>query len=141
MGQTGGPVLVTAVDRFSRYTLIGWAQKKEATAVNTALSQMFSSIPKEFCLSFTPDHGTEFLQLSQIQERLGIMIYWPDPYSPEQRGTNENTNGLIREYFPSHQTIKNDTAACQSALNHRPRKVLNYKTPHEIFYDEVLHLV
>ena len=110
-------------------------------AVNTALLQMFSTIPKEFCLSFTPDHGTEFLQLSQIQERLGIMVYWPDPYSPEQRGTNENTNGLIREYFPHHKTIKNDTATCQSALNHRPRKVLNYNTPHEIFYDKVLRLV
>lgn len=80
--------------------------KKEAMAVNTALLQMFNTISKEFCLSFVPDHGTEFIQLNQIQERLAIIVYWPDSYSPEQWGTNENTNGLIREYFSHHQNIK-----------------------------------
>jgi len=73
------------------------------------LVELLGNIPKEFVHSITPDHGTEFLHLDEIRERLGITIYWPDPYSPEQRGTNENTNGLIREYFPKRTDIDDYT--------------------------------
>ena len=105
---------------------------------------MFRQIPKEFVLSLTPDHGREFLQLDQIRDQLGVTIYWPDPYSPEQRGTNENTNGLIREYFPKNQNISieqiKDIDYCQQQLNQRPKKILNYETPKEVLFDKVLHL-
>ncbi|SPC40137.1 transposase (fragment) [Latilactobacillus fuchuensis] len=105
---------------------------------------MFLEIPKEFRLSLTPDHGVKFLTLSEIREDLGVTIYWPNPYSPEESGTNENTNGLIREYFPKNNDIKKytnkDIENCQRQLNQRPRKVLDYQTPEEAFFDKVLHL-
>jgi len=145
LGRTGKGVLVTAVERKTRYTLIEFSKKKDSNHVNKALVKMFDKIPKEFVLSITPDHGREFLQLEQIRERLGVTIYWPDPYSPQQRGTNENTNGLIREYFPKNQDISAEQIGqinhCQKQLNQRPRKVLKYQTPEEIFFDKVLHLV
>lgn len=144
-GKVGETVLVTAVDRKTRYTLITKAQRKDSQAVNEALITMFQRIPKEFVLSLTPDHGTEFLQLETVREQLGVTIYWPDPYSPEQRGTNENTNGLIREYFPKGQSLNPrtllDISHCQWELNHRPKKILNYQTPEEILFDKVLRLV
>lgn len=106
---------------------------------------LLGSIPKEFVHSLTPDHGREFLGLNDIRERLGVAIYWPDPYSPEERGTNENTNGLIREYFPKRTNIDDytdkDVSFCQHQLNRRPRKVLNYETPYEVFFEKPLHLV
>ena len=141
LGKVGGVVLVTAVERRTRLTLISLADKKDSVCINKALLSMFEDIPKEFQLSLTPDHGTEFLQLSQISDQLGVTIYWPDPYSPEQRGSNENTNGLIREYFPKNQAIKKDVEPCQNKLNQRPRKTLNYLTPYEVFFDKVLHLL
>ncbi len=118
---------------------------KEAHDVNNGLIELFDAIPKKFIQSLTPDHGREFLSLEQIQERLGVDIYWPDPYSAEQRGTNENTNGLIREYFPKRKDIddytEKDATYCQRQLNQRPKKILNYSTPFEEFYDKPLHLV
>lgn len=73
--------------------------------MNDALVAMFQRVPKEFVLSLTPDHRSDFLQLETAREQLGVTIYWPDPYSPEQRGTNENTNGLIQEYFPKAKVL------------------------------------
>lgn len=144
-GKVGEEVLVTAVDRQTRYTLVTKAKRKDSQAINSALQAMFSQIPKEFVLSITPDHGTEFLQLAEIREKLGVTIYWPDPYSPEQRGTNENTNGLIREYFPKRQSLNprtlEEVSQWQKLLNNRPKKVLGYRTPAEILFDKVLHLV
>nr|WP_225437057.1 hypothetical protein [Limosilactobacillus reuteri] len=66
---------------------------KETADINQGLIDLLGAIPKEFVHSLTPDHRREFLSLNDIQERLGVNIYWPDPYSPEKRGTNENTNG------------------------------------------------
>jgi len=144
-GKVGEEVLVTAVDRKTRYTLITKAPHKDADSINKALLGMFSKVPKEFVLSITPDHGTEFLQLADIRDDLGVTIYWPDPYSPEQRGTNENTNGLIREYFPKGKSLNDRTQLevrrCQQQLNCRPKKVLSYRTPEEILFDKVLRLV
>lgn len=137
VGKTGHSVLLTAVDRLTRILLLKKIHRKEAKYVNQGLVELLGSIPKEFVHSITPDHGREFLKLDQIEERLGVVVYWPDPYSPEQRGTNENTNGLIREYFPKGQNIDDyttkDVEHCQSQLN--------YDTPFEIFFDKPLHLV
>lgn len=145
LGKVGKGVLVTAVERKTRYTIIGFSEHKDSQHVNRTLLEMFRQIPKEFVLSLTPDHGREFLQLAQIRDQLGVTIYWPDPYSPEQRGTNENTNGLIREYFPKNQNISieqiKDINYCQRQLNQRPKKILNYQTPEEVLFDKVLHLV
>ena len=74
-----------------------------------------------------------------------ISIYWPDPYSPELLGTNENTNSLIRGYFPKNQSLSLQTVEevkrCQWKLKHRPKRAPGYRTPAKILFDKVLHLV
>ncbi len=137
MEETEYSVLLTVVDRQSRLVLIKKINYKETADVNQGLIDLLGPIPKEFVLSLTPDHGHKFLSLNDIRERLGVIIYWPNPYSPGERGTNENTNGQIREYFPKRTDIDDytdkDISFCQHQLNRRPRKVLNYETPYEVF--------
>lgn len=132
-GKIGGEFLVTTADGKARYTLMTKTLRKDAESINKALSTVFSRIPKEFILSITPDHGTESLQLAAIHDDLNVTIYWPDSYSPEHRGTNESTNGLIREYFPKGKRLSSRTPAeveqCQKQLNRRPKKILSYLTP------------
>ncbi len=86
--------------------------------------------------SITGDNGTEFADHKTISEALGVDFYFTHPYSSWEKGTNENTNGLIRQYFPKgtdfgiiSESMLNEVA---TALNHRPRKCLNYKTPHQV---------
>ena len=145
LGKTGHSVLITAVDRKSRYVLLKRVAHKDSPCINQGLIEMFSTIDSEFVCSLTPDHGTEFLDLSAPAVRLGAVVYWPDPYSPEQRGSNENMNGLLREYFPKRTNLDDFTdqeiTEWQKQLNLRPKKVLNYLTATEIFFDKVLHLV
>ncbi len=117
IGRTGHSILLTVVDRLSRLTLIKKVVQKDSQEINKGLVELLGAIPKEFVHSITPDHGTEFLHLDEISERLGVTVYWPDPYSPEQRGTNENTNGLIREYFPFAKISKNGVPAAAIILS------------------------
>lgn len=145
IGKTGEECLMTLVERRTRYVIIRKIKRKDSKSVNDALLKLVMVIPKEYLLSITPDHGREFLQLDQIKYDLGVQIYWPDPYAPQERGTNENTNGLIREYFPKHQSLRSVTEAeiqkCEDQLNQRPRKELNYQTPAELFWDEPQQLI
>ena len=95
--------------------------------------------------SITPDRGKEFAGHSEVTEALGgVQFYFPGPHQPWQRGTNENSNGLLREYFPKGEDIGNySSAQIKSAvnkLNKRPRKCLDWKTPYEVFYRVSLHL-
>ena len=145
LGKVGEEVLVTLVERKTRFSLIGKAKHKDPESVNKVVVKLLRSIPKEFVHSITPDHGVEFLHLSEVAAELAITVYWPKPYSPQQRGTNENTNGLIRDYFPRNQFIKihtdDEVHQCQVDLNLRPRKVLGFQSPSEVLFDKVLHLV
>ena len=79
------------------------------------------------------------------REALGVKIYFPPPYQPWQRGTNENTNGLLREYCPKHQNIAQYSdeyiEKAVWALNNRPRKCLQWRTPYEVYFEQALHLV
>ena len=104
--------------------------------------KMLSSQPKE---TITPDRGKEFAQHIKITNALGgIPFYFPAPHHPWERGTNENTNGLLREYFPKNMDIMDtpDNVIQEKVLelNKRPRKCLNWKTPYEVYYEKVLHL-
>ena len=145
IGKTGEECLMTLVERQTKYTIIRKIKRKDSKSVNDELLKLSMVIPKEYLLSITPDHGREFLQLDKIKYDLGVQIYWPDPYAPQERGTNENTNGLIREYFPKHQSLRNVTEEeiqrCEDQLNQRPRKELNYQTPAELFWDEPQQLI
>nr|WP_311772051.1 IS30 family transposase [Enterococcus faecalis] len=98
------------------------------------------------CKTVTPDRGKEFSQHSRITLELnGTKVYFPDPHAPWQRCTNENTNGLLREYSPKGEDISgifnSQIQEWANKLNTRPRKCLNWKTPYEVFFNESLHLI
>ena len=94
--------------------------------------------------SITPDRGREFQLHGKVTAALGVEFYFPPPHQPWQRGTNENTNGLLREYFPKgydfNSLSEEDLQKVVEQLNHRPRKCLGYRTPAEIYFSTTLHL-
>lgn len=144
-GKTGSACLVTITDRRSRYLLAGKVDKKYSVLVTNKLIAMLSALPKKKRKTITPDRGNEFAKHAQVTEVLnGLQFYFPDPHAPWQRGTNENTNGLLREYLPKSFDIalssEDDIAQFVRKLNFRPRKCLNWKTPHEVFFNKSLRL-
>jgi len=90
--------------------------------------------------TLTVDNGKEFAQFKDIESKTGLSIYFADPYSAWQRATNENTNGLLRQYCPKgtdFRKISNEELAIAvKKLNHRPRKCLNYRSPHEVLWKD-----
>lgn len=143
IGKDGRACLVTLVDRKTRYLTGGKASGRKADAVNEVI---IASLKDEPLRSITPDRGKEFARHAKVTKALdGVKFYFPLPHHPWQRGTNENTNGLLREYFPKGQDItdlpESYIQAMYDELNHRPRKCLNYKTPYEVYYSIALHLV
>ena len=141
-GKIGKEVLVTLTDRKSRMLLCCKVAKKTADLVAKAIIKLLKN---QACKSITPDRGCEFYNYEQISEGLGgVKIYYPEPHQPWQRGTNENTNGLLRQYFPKGvdiTDIPDDVIQMYvNRLNTRPRKCLGWKTPFEVFYSTSLHL-
>jgi len=125
--------LATFVERKSRMVLIRKITDKKASTMGDLLINTFASIPKRYRKSFTVDRGLEFTDWKRIERELGVKVYFCDPYSPHQRGTNENTNGLIRQFFPKRTILPSVTDELvrdvQSFINNRPRKCLNWKSP------------
>jgi IS30 family transposase len=106
-----------------------------AEAVRDAIAEQIATLPEQLRRTLTWDQGAEMAQHVQLRLDTGLDVYFCDPHSPWQRGTNENTNGLLRQYFPkgtdlSRHTV-NDLDAIAAALNNRPRKTLGWKTPAE----------
>jgi IS30 family transposase len=128
--------LATFVERKSRYVLIARLPDGTAAAFNQGAVRVFRKMPAKVRKTITMDNGSEFVEHGALARRLGFKTYFADPYSSWQRGSNENTNGLIREYFPkrhdfsatSHQRV----ARIAEELNNRPRKCLAYRTPAEV---------
>jgi IS30 family transposase len=138
IGKPSGHVLVTMVERFSRYTLIAKAKNKTAEAVSLALLERMT--PKRNKVkTLTYDNGKEFANHLFIDDMLGSQGYFAHPYSSWERGLNENTNGLIRQYFPKRTDFGTVTdeeiAIVERKLNRRPRKCLDRKTPNYIFFN------
>ena len=143
LGVQGKACLVTLVDMRSRFLLCCKAEKKNSEAVTKAMIALLRNQPLH---TITPDRGKEFSNHKGVTEALnGVQFYFPLPHQPWRRGTNENTNGLLREYFPKGKDISNLTEEYIQAkvdeLNQRPRKCLGYKTPFEVYYSRVLHLI
>ena len=115
-----------------------------AEAVRDAIAREITTMPEQLRRSLTWDQGTEMAQHARLRIDTGVAIYFCDPHSPWQRGTNENTNGLLRQYFPKGTDLgahgADDLAAVAAALNGRPRKTLGWKTPAEAL-DAVLRSV
>ena len=157
----GSSAIGTLVERTSRFTILlhlprieghGELRTKNgpalaghgAEAVRDAIASSITTLPEQLRRSLTWDQGAEMAQHAQLRIDTGLAIYFCDPHSPWQRGTNENTNGLLRQYFPKgtdltkHTTDDLDTVA--AALNSRPRKTLGWKTPAEALSDHLRSL-
>jgi len=128
--------VATHVDRKSRYVLIGRLPDGRAIEFNAASIRCFRRMPAKFRKTITADNGSEFVEHKKLGSRLGFKTFFAKPYSSWQRGTNENTNGLIRQYLPKRSDFANLThqrvARIEKALNNRPRKCLGYRTPSEV---------
>ena len=107
-----------------------------------AIRSLIEYFPEEAFQSFTTDRGKEFSCYPTIEEELKIPVYFADPYSSWQRGSNENSNGLLREFFPKRtnfeQVKQGELQSALYLLNNRPRKCLGYQTAHEVFMVEIL---
>lgn len=135
LGKRGMKAMVTLVDRVSRYTLIGKVERRSAPAVSDLIVRMLRPW-KQMSHTLTCDNGKEFAGHRSIAKRLRIDCYFADPYASWQRGTNEQTNGLIRQYVPKSTDLDTvsglDINRIMDRLNHRPRKTLDWKTPFEV---------
>ena len=157
---TGGSAIGTLVERSTRYTMLlhlppmtgqaaGAGRRPAlaghgAQAVRDAIAETITTLPEQLRRSLTWDQGSEMAQHAQLRVDTGVAIYFCDPHSPWQRGSNENTNGLLRQYFPKGTGLSQYTPAdletVAAALNTRPRKTLGWKTPAEAL-DDYLHSV
>jgi IS30 family transposase len=137
-GPAGRGGLVTLVDRKSRYLLTGKVPDLKAETVTEASVAKLRSVPKEKRKTTTFDNGKEFAGHEELARRAGVAVYFAKPHAPWQRGTDENTNGLLRQFFPKGTDLARVSSArinqVQKLLNHRPRRCLGYLTPHEVFH-------
>ena len=127
---------VTLVERKSGYLLLGGVKDLRATTVCGVAAELYAAMPPRLRKTLTLDNGKEFAEHERLAARTALEIYFADPYCPWQRGTNENTNGLIRQYHPKGAALADIPdrrfTKTQDFLNHRPRKRLHYKTPYEV---------
>ncbi|PJG49977.1 IS30 family transposase, partial [Bradyrhizobium forestalis] len=157
----GSSAIGTLVERTTRFTLLlhlprmaGHGQEVRvkngpalaghgAEAVRDAITRAIVTLPEQLRRSLTWDQGAELAQHARLKIDAGLQVYFCDPHSPWQRGTNENTNGLLRQYFPKGTDLSvhkpDDLEAVALALNTRPRKTLGWKTPAETL-DELLRV-
>jgi transposase, IS30 family len=139
VGKAGGAVLLTLVDRRSRYSRIRLVPRQTADAVAAATRELLAP-HRAVTKTVTNDNGREFGQDDALRRTLGVPIYFTDPGAPWQRGSIENLNGLVRQYVPKGTKLETLPAsvdiAVEETLNHRPRKNLGFKTPYEVFFDE-----
>ena len=138
IGKTGGSAIGTLVERQSRYTMLRHVPDgRSAAQVRTALAAKIQALPVELPRSLTWDRGKEMTEHARFTIDTGVQVYFCDPHSPWQRGSNENTNGLLRQYFPKGTDLSVHSAADLDAvaaeLNGRPRQTLQWMTPSEAF--------
>ena len=137
-GAKGKGALATHVERRSRYLLAAKLVDKKASTMNAQSIASFLKLPTYRRKTLTVDNGKEFSQFKELEQKTGLKVYFADPYAAWQRGTNENTNGLLRFYFPKgadfHALPEEKLEQIIEKVNNRPRKCLNYQTPHDVFF-------
>lgn len=142
MGKDRNSAIGTLNERSSRTVIIVPLINRDAESVRKAFEKEFKAIPAQMKKSLTYDNGTEMAQHELFTKNSKIQVYFTHPYSPWERPTNENSNGLIRQYFPKgtdfSQVTKKELKRVQNELNERPRKVLDMSTPKEAFSEFIL---
>jgi transposase, IS30 family len=137
MGAGNASAIGTLVERKTRMTLLVKLPKKDAATVADAFADKFNNLPDVIKKSLTYDQGQEMADHASFTEQTKIKVYFAHPHSPWERGTSENTNALVRDFFPSGTDFSKVSSAklnkVQDMLNDRPRKVLNFYTPKEVF--------
>jgi transposase, IS30 family len=133
--------ILTQVDRRSKYLITRKLNTITAYETNKQIIESYQDIPKHKILTQTSDNGVQFNKLDVVEEKLGIQVYYAYPYHSWERGINENTNGLLRQYYKKGSAFNN---ICQvefdqvtKMINNRPRKTLNYLTPSQVFHYEL----
>ncbi len=133
--------IVTLVDRHSKFTLMKKVASKRAEEATRAIIHLLEPV-KLFTRTITSDNGKEFAYHEAISKKLETSFFFARPHHSCDRGLNEHTNGLIREYFPKEKAFEEisekEIVEVQNRLNHRPRKVLGYKTPAEVFFAKIV---
>lgn len=142
IGKSGGACLLTLVDRKSKFLLCRKMRRRGSKELAEAMVAALRGHPVQ---TITPDRGKEFQRHAQITKKLhGVQFYFALPHNPWQRGTNENTNGLLREFFPKGHDLADVTPQAiqtvEDELNFRPRKALGFRTPFEVHFSSLLHL-
>jgi len=133
---------VSLVERKSGYLLLARAGDLHAPTVCGAMAELYRSMPPALRKTLTLDNGKEFAEHERLAAEAALKVYFADPYCAWQRGTNENTNGLIRQFFPKGTDLaripEHRFTKVQQLLNDRPRKRLGYRTPSEILSSRLL---
>ena len=142
IGKDGKSAVGTLVERQTRYLkLLHLPNGRSAKAVEQAMRDAVTELPGAFAKSFTWDQGSEMAAHASFTLATNIPVYFCDPHSPWQRGSNENTNGLLRQYMPKGTDLslhsKDDLLAIENSLNGRPRMTLGYRTPAEKYAEVV----
>ena len=141
IGVHQGSCIGTIVERKTRFTVLVKVGNKKSENVCKAFSQKLCKYPLSLRKTMTYDNGTEMAQHKTLAEQTGMSIYFAHPYSSWERGTNENTNGLVRRFYPKktdfNKVSEGDLNRLQDRLNNRPRKVLGYYTPSEMYQYEI----
>lgn len=137
MGKSNHTALGTLVERVTRYTLLVQMGRTDARSVRLAFTRAVRKLPKHLKKTLTYDQGQEMSQHKKFTMATGTKVFFAHPRSPWERGTNENTNGLVRQYFPKGTDFSwvspAEITEAQHSLNNRPRAVLNFHTPNEAF--------
>jgi len=136
-GAKGSGAIASHVERKSRYLIAAKLSDRKADTMTQKSIKAFWRVPKTLRKTLTVDNGKEFSRFQKIEEKTGLSVYFADPYAAWQRGTNENTNKLLRQYFPKGMDFSKITdqelASKAKILNNRPRKCLGYQTPNEVY--------
>jgi transposase, IS30 family len=135
-GRSTHACLLTNVERKSRYLMVSKISDRRASTVAVCYIEQFSALPISWRKTLTLDNGKEFSEFTRVEQQTTMSVFFAEPYCSWQRGTNENTNGLLRRYFPKgtdfSQISDEQLASVADKLNNRPRKCLGYRTPTEV---------
>jgi transposase, IS30 family len=136
-GKSNASSIGTLVERSTRYTLLVKLKSADAETALAGFAKALKRIPEHLRETLTYDRGKEMAQHEKLTKQTGTKVFFADPHSPWQRGTNENTNGLLRQYFPKgmdlSEVTQRELTKTEKELNSRPRKVHGFYTPAEMF--------